>query len=469
MPMRFISMVLVLLGISLWGSLSSCNKQVILSKSNLTFSTDTLVFDTVFTTVGSTTKAFKIYNPETKSLKIDAIELMGGANSVYRINIDGVPGDAKEEIILEGKDSLFIFVEVTLNSNGGNQPLIIEDSIRFQTNGKNQYVKLAAWGQDAYFHYSNFQAQIFDLNEGTWPTDKPHVIYGAAVVDSSKTLTIAAGTKVYLHKNALLYIYKGALQIEGELGNEVVFQGDRLEQDYQDVSGQYYGIYFHEALPSSINYAILKNGTSGVHLYSEDPSNSGYTLQLSNTKIFNEARYGVFLFAGAKVKAENCVLSHNGTHALLVLQGGSFHFNHCDLLGFGASTNPAVGISNYYTNQAENQTYVSSIEEGVFQNCVLDGSLKTELAIDTIQMTGVVLNFDFSYSLIKSEVTYTDSFYGAQIFWNKPTLFTKPNERDFTFSASSFLNNNGISTSVFNDILGQARNNPPDIGAYESQ
>lgn len=467
MPMRLIYLVLVVLGFSLWGSLSSCKKQVILSKAHLEFSTDTLVFDTVFTTVGSTTKALKIYNKDQKSLKIDAIELMGGAQSVFRLNIDGIPADLQEDLILEAQDSLFIFVEVTLNSNGGNQPLIIEDSIRFRTNGKDQFVKLAAWGQDAYFHYTNFQANIFDLNEGVWPNDKPHVIYGAAIVDSSKTLTIPAGTKVHLHKNALLYVYKGALQIEGELGNEVVFQGDRLEQDYQDVSGQYYGIYFHEALPSSINYAILKNGTSGVHLYSEDPSNTGYTLALTNTQIYNEARYGVFIYAGARVKAENCLISKNGTHALLVLQGGSFNFNHCNLLGYGASTNPAVGISNYFTNYQLEETYVSSIEEGILKNCVVDGNLKTELAIDTIQMTGVVLNFDFSYSLFKSEQTYTDSFYGNNIFWNKASGFNNPSERDFTFNLNSFLSNNGISSSVFNDILGQARNNPPDIGAYE--
>lgn len=465
--MRLIYLVLVVLGFSLWGSLSSCNKQVILSKAHLEFSTDTLVFDTVFTTVGSTTKALKIYNKDQKSLKIDAIELMGGTQSVFRLNIDGIPADLQEDLILEAQDSLFIFVEVTLNSNGGNQPLIIEDSIRFRTNGKDQFVKLAAWGQDAYFHYTNFQANIFDLNEGVWPNDKPHVIYGAAIVDSSKTLTIPAGTKVHLHKNALLYVYKGALQIEGELGTEVVFQGDRLEQDYQDVSGQYYGIYFHEALPSSINYAILKNGTSGVHLYSEDPSNTGYTLALTNTQIYNEARYGVFIYAGARVKAENCLISKNGTHALLVLQGGSFNFNHCNLLGYGASTNPAVGISNYFTNYQLEETYVSSIEEGILKNCVVDGNLKTELAIDTIQMTGVVLNFDFSYSLFKSEQTYTDSFYGNNIFWNKASGFNNPSERDFTFNLNSFLSNNGISSSVFNDILGQARNNPPDIGAYE--
>ena len=154
--MRILFGFLVACCLLFWGTLSSCNKQVLLSKSNLTFSTDTLVFDTVFTTVGSTTKSFKIYNPDQRSLKIEEIELMGGENSVYRINVDGTPGALHTDLLLEAKDSLFVFVEVTLQVNNTTNPLIIEDSVRFRTNGKDQYVKLAAWGQDAYFHYSNF-------------------------------------------------------------------------------------------------------------------------------------------------------------------------------------------------------------------------------------------------------------------------------------------------------------------------
>jgi hypothetical protein len=160
------------------------------SKENLSFSVDTVVFDTVFTTVGSTTKQFKIYNPSSKSIQIDEIELMGGEQSPFRLNVDGEKGMFLENMVLEGKDSLYAFVEVTLSANAQSQPLIIEDSIRFRTNGKDQYVKLAVWGQDAYFHYK-------DLNEGIWPNDKPHVIYGYAAVDSSKSLTIQAGTNIH--------------------------------------------------------------------------------------------------------------------------------------------------------------------------------------------------------------------------------------------------------------------------------
>jgi hypothetical protein len=87
--------------------------------------------------------------------------------------------------------------------------------------------------------------------------------------------------------------------------------------------------------------------------------------------------------------------------------------------------------------------------------------------MDTIQMAGVQLNFDFDYSVFKSETTYTDPFYGSQLFWNMAPLFVNPAERDFSFTSNSSLSNKGISSTVFTDILGQARNNPPDIGAIE--
>jgi hypothetical protein len=445
-------------------TMQSCNKSVLLSKKNLSFSVDTLVFDTVFTTIGSTTQQFKIYNNDKRTIHIDEIELMGGTDSPFRMNIDGVQGTIVKDIDIESQDSLFAFVEVTLGINGQNLPLIIEDSIRFRTNGVDQYVKLAVWGQDAYFHYK-------DLNEGTWPNDKPHVIYGYAAIDSAKTLNIQAGTDIYLHKNAILYVYKSTLNINGTLGNEVTLQGDRLESIYDDVSGQYYGIYFQEARPSTINYAIIKNGTSGVHLFSEDPGNSGYTLTLTNTTITNCARYGTFIYSGAKVKAENCVISKNGNHALLVLEGGDFFFNFCDLLGYGngdAST-PAVGISNYYNDYENGVTNIGSINEGRIINSVIWGNLSSEIVFDTIPDAAINLNFDIRNCVIKRENPATENYYTG-IQWNTDPFFKDVDISDFTFIAiNSPLNNQGNPAFwIPTDILGISRSSStPDLGAYE--
>jgi hypothetical protein len=461
------SYIIALLLLIIAANLSSCKKSLIFSKGNLNFSIDTLVFDTVFTTIGSTTNKFKIYNTENRTILIEEIELVGGENSPFRINIDGLSGTKMSDIELEGKDSLFAFVDVSLNVNGQTLPMIIEDSIRFRTNGVDQYVKLAVWGQDAYFHYK-------DLNEGVWANDKPHVIYGYAAVDSAKTLEIQSNTDIYLHKNALLYVYKGTLNINGALNQEVTFQGDRLETSYDDVSGQYYGIYFHEARPSSINYAIIKNGTSGVHLFSRNTDFTDYTLKLTNSIIENNARYGVFIYSGAKVKAENCLITKNGNHALLVMEGGDFFFNHCNLLGYGTgeSATPAVGISNFYNDYSTGTQNLGSINEGKIYNSVIYGNQTSEIVFDTIPYAGVTLSFDIRSCLIKRTTAATENYYSA-IFWNNNPLFTDVTLDNYLFPTSSTLNGNAdpILTSLLTfplDIKGNVRSGTPDIGAFEN-
>ena len=443
--------------------LTGCKKDVFYSNGNLSFSADTVVFDTVFTTVGSTTKRLRLYNTSNRNLKIDEIELMGGESSPFRINVDGLSGTVFGGMEIEANDSMWVFVEVTLDPNGGTLPMIMEDSIRFQTNGTDQFVVLAAWGQDAYFHYN-------DVNSGTWPNDKPHVIYGFAGIDVGQTLTIPAGTDIYLHNNSLIYVYQGALNIEGTFDEPVTLQGDRLEPDYDDVSGQFYGIYFEKALPSTINYVNIKNGISGIHLFGEASGNPGYTLELSNSTIQNCSRYGTFIFDGAKLKAENSIISNNGIHAFLLLRGGDFNFNHCHLLSFanGDNVGGAVGITNYY------QDTIGPIHEGTITNSVIYGNGDYEVVMDTLTQGTITL--DFQRNLIRADVPFTDAFYTNGNIWNTNPLFTDPSTYDYTWSSNSPLNNSGDSAfgltlglNPGTDITGTTFRDPvsPDIGAYE--
>ena len=108
----------------------------------LLFSVDTLSFDTIFSTIGSTTKQFLVYNPNNEALKIESIVLASGGNSGFRFNVDGRKGESFQGIDIWKKDSLYISVEITVNPNGANQPIVIEDSMLFLTNGIKQSVLL---------------------------------------------------------------------------------------------------------------------------------------------------------------------------------------------------------------------------------------------------------------------------------------------------------------------------------------
>lgn len=440
-----------------------------MSTGALDFSLDTVVFDTVFTTVGSSTKLFKIYNRSSRPVDVENIYLENGENSPFRFNLDGLSGIQFSDIQIPGNDSLFGFVEVTLGENNQLNPLIIEDKIHFVTNGIEQEVQLAAWGQDAYFH----DREIIVGSSVIWPNDKPHVIYGFAAVDSAKSLTIQEGTKVHLHKNSLLYVYKGELHINGNLNNKVVFEGDRLEPFYDDVKGQYYGIYFEKALPSTIDHTIIKNGTAGIHVFSEDANNTDYTVTVRNTEIFNCSSYGIFNYSGGRVKGENLNIHNNDLYAYFLLEGGDYDFRHCQFLGYGTDGNqPAVAIKNYFTRD-DGITYIGEVNEGNFYNSVIYGSGDNQLVYDTITQNGnVTIDYDFRNNAIKGTSQSGQSGFIDNL-WNIDPLFESTEDKIFKIISTSPLRNAGNDTfintaNLVNDIEGNERiDGQPDIGVYE--
>src|SRR5690606_3448513 len=109
---------------------------------------------TVFTTVGSITERIKIYNPYDKTVEISSIYLELGSGSNFKLNADGQPGKLVENISIAPFDSIFVFIEVTVDPNGGTTPMVIEEKLMIETQQNRQSVQLIAWGQDAYFYPS---------------------------------------------------------------------------------------------------------------------------------------------------------------------------------------------------------------------------------------------------------------------------------------------------------------------------
>ncbi len=452
----------MILSLALFGG---CKKNGTYSNDHLGFSNDSVLFDTIFTTVGSTTKKLKIYNNSNFKLKVEEIELMGGANSPFRINVDGISGITHGDLDIPGNDSLFIFVEVTLVVNNGTNPLIISDSIRFKTNGVNQYVNLDVWGQDAYFHAN-------EVVSGTWANDKPHVLYGDVAVgypgiDSSLNLTIPQGTNIYCHKNSRLIVYKSSLDIQGTLGNEVTFQGDRLESFYDDVTGQWWGILMVEAQTSNIDYAIIENASVALQV---DSTMDATTLNLNNSIIDNGNFFNLNINAGAVVNANNCLFGRAGIASVYLFAGGEYHFNHCDFVNYwaGSRGGPAIAIVNWW--EFENSIFCRPILNSEFNNCIAYGNSDKEWVVDTVDCG--TIDFQVNNSVLKNDEPYSDVTYSnyTNIKWNEDPLFTDASLNDFHLESGSSCEAAGLplAPAIPFDIEGNAYNgSSPAAGCYK--
>ena len=476
----------ILVGLALFSS--SCRKDVLSADGALTFSADTVIFDTVFTTVGSITRQFKIYNPSSDEVNISSIMLAGGQQSKYRMNLDGVAGIAFSNIAIPGKDSLFVFVDVTLDPNNLTQPAIVTDSILFNTNGNIQDVDLVAFGWDADFTFPT----VFNNPIGpytfldcdiTWTSTKPHVIYGWAVVPDGCTLTIEAGARVYSHKNSGIIVDEGGtLIVNGTPQNQVVFASDRLDDFYEDQAGEWNTIWLYAgSVNNEIHGAIIKNGNIGIRVDSL-AANSNPNLVVTNTIIENMA--GISLLSiEATIEAYNCVFGNAGQYSAALTRGGTYDFYHCTFGNYwfnGNRQTPALLLNNWIESQGSVFTY--DLNRAYFGNCIVYGNNLSELGLD--RNNASAFNFEFDNCLLKIDFNAQDpidinnvnEFH--DIIYNENPNFVEPSEQNFsldTLSPAMNAGNIGITNVdvgiMGTDVIGNFRpfGSNPDIGAYERQ
>ncbi len=465
---------------------SSCKKDVFNSDGALDFSVDTVIFDTVFTTIGSVTRQFKIYNRNSDEVTISSIMLAGGTQSKYRMNVDGNLGVAFSNITIPGKDSLFVFVDVTLDPNNFNDPAIVTDSVVFNTDGVIQDVDLVAFGWDADFIYPN----VFDNPIGpyrfldcniTWTPAEPHVIYGWAVVPEGCTLTIEAGTRVYSHHSSGIIVDEGGtLIVNGTPQNQVIFASDRLDDFYEDQAGEWNTIWLYAgSLNNVINGALIKNGNIGVRVDSLQ-ANSNPNLTMENTIIENMAGLSILSIEGS-IEAKNCVFGNAGQYSAALTRGGNYEFIHCTFGNYWVNGNrqtPALLLNNWI--EADGSVFTYNLNRAYFGNCIIYGNNPTELGLD--RNVASTFNFEFDNCLMKLDFDEEDPIDISNVaefhemIYNENPEFVDPSDQNFdldTLSAAFNVGKVSITNdaSLFSDVIGNSRvfGPKPDLGAYERQ
>jgi hypothetical protein len=485
---------------------ASCRKDFdaeLLTSGELGFSKDTVYLDTVFTNIGSSTYNLKVYNKSNKAISIPSVKLGNGEESFYRLNVDGQPGKIFSNVEILANDSLYVFIETTINYSKISNP-IYTDAIVFDTGLKTQSIELVTLVQDAHFLYptkgsngiietielgidsegEQIKIQGFELNENTtFTNEKPYVIYGYCAVKENNTLTIEAGSRIYFHANSGLIVNKNAtISINGELGNEILFEGDRLEPEFSNISGQWGAIWLRAGSKNnSINHAIIKNASIGVlsdSIYGSSPS-----LTLKNTQIYNSSNFGI-LGRETHIEGENLVINNSGQSSLACTIGGTYKFTHSTFANYWSNTirqYPTVLINNYFSYNENSVEVIETrdLKSVEFTNCIIDGSNAIELLLDKVG--NGVFNYSFKNNLIKfndtdntfsgvAEYNFENTDFFLNNIFNENAHFKSVWNNELIVGENSAGNQKANSSGTFQvpiDILGVERSSPGDIGAYQ--
>lgn len=490
----------VVLTLALFLSVGSCKKDNYSTSGNLNLSvsTDTIMFDTVFTSLGSITKRVKIRNHESEKVNLTSIYVENNPGQTFKINVDGVFKDMVNDIDIYPNDSIFIFIEATIDPNSNANPFIIEDDLVVNANNTEKRVHLVAWGQNAHYYYKETADTFFNEdgdtlllshirfdNDTTLTNDLPHIFYSSIVVRNNATLTISEGARIHLRHNSSVFVHDGGkLHINGSGygDNRVIIAGSRLDDAYVNRPGQWGVIRIcQDAGESWIKNAEIRNGTIGCYLggpFIAEVFDVSLTpkLTIENSIVTNMNQYGLLLQAG-ETKIINSEISDCGEIAIFNYIGGKCEILHSTIANyFSGRGTVSMALTNHVTDD-DNNVYFQKPLEFSMTNSILYGSYKTELVLNSKE--GEIFDVNFNTSLIRAEedkdldLTDTDIF--TNCIFNEDPLFIRTYDSrisDYqldTLSAAQNQANPTFSGLVPIDLVGNSRliDSQADLGAYE--
>jgi hypothetical protein len=408
-----------------------------------------------------------VYNPYNDAVRISSVKLAGAGQSPYIININGSPNEASN-IIIEPNDSMYIFVQALIKSTGIDLPLIIKDSILFNINGTQQDVKLITYAQDVFLLKDSV------IKTQTWSGEKPYLIYGNLTLDSANTLYITPGVKVYMHRDANLYL-KGNIQAIGTFSNPIVISQDRFDDDYKIIPGQWGGIYLIPGTGSNkLEWVTIENGTTGLQL-GDHQYNNPISIDLSNV-IIRDMSYACLIAYRSSIYGSNCLIANARNYTCYLTAGGTFQFYHSTFANYYSWCDyrqndlPTLYISNYLEKENQTNQYDNfDVENSFFRNCIIYGEQQNELELDF--KTGAT-DVTFDYCIIRGENTNTYKNKFTNSLWNKDPKFKNGEYLNFKLDTLSPAKDAGKlewGTFAPYDLNNKNRMNDksPDLGAYE--
>lgn len=443
---------------------AACRKSEIIDYSpnlKLQFSTDSILFDTVFTDKGSTSRSLKVFNYNKNSIIISDIKLLGGSQSAFKININGIATDDLKDIKIQGNDSIYVFVKAFIDPTNDDSPFLAEDKLTFSLNGKTDTIPLIAYGQNAIYLKDAYFAQ-----NTTFGKNKPYIFLNDAIVGTNTTLNLEAGARLYFHKNAKLYV-AGSLQANGTLQDSITMSSDRMERIYSDEAGQWGGVHLlKSSFDNQINYTTLKNAIVGIRVDSLS-NNNNPKLLLTNSIIKNHEVAGVLGYT-ASITGINNLMYNCGQFLVIGLYGGDYRFYQNTLADYNYNF-PRKSPSVYFSDNLEDQSTSSKALQAVFTNNIIYGSLIREVDFNQIGTNPYIINF--GNNLIKSDVQTlgnTNLYNQDPLFLDaRKEIYRLPNNSPAAALGQDLSTNPYFNTYLNKDLLGKNRTFPSTLGCYQ--
>ena len=386
----------------------------------LSFSTDTVAFDTVFTTMGSVTKQFIVYNRNTNAVVISRI--WQDAANEFKVNVDGESDLSRtSDWMLRGHDSLIVFVKVYIDPTKQNSPVLVEDNLHFAVNGKEQAVHFEAYGQDVHLIKSKGRLTVRD--DYTFEADKPYLIYDTVAV--RKQMTFKPGARLYFHNNALLLAY-GNVDARGTIDEPIILRGDRIDMLYDSVpyafvSGMWSGVYLMDeksapAKTYTFDYVEILSANVGLYCFSEKSENLPQ-LRLTNSRIHNHAVYGLVV-QRMDATVVNSEIS-NASAFCTYLSGGRHTFIHSTIAAYFNSTTvriqpvPREDVAAVYINNVSKNNVPT---DATFRNCIVSGVRRNNLVVAT--PLPKYYEDTISYNYLKADTVQTVAAFD-NVYWQE--------------------------------------------------
>lgn len=430
----------------------------------LSFSTDTIQFDTVFSgsaeQVKNITKRLMIYNPHERALEIASITLGKGNSSQYSLIVNGQEGALRENQLLLGGDSLLVLVNLLVPPTGNSKPFLVNDAIIIEVNGNVQEVKLWAYGQDAIF----IPKGVVPCSQ-VWAGETPYIIQDTVWVGPGCTLTVEKGVQLFFNNHAALMI-EGTLKVLGNPEETVNFSNSRL--DIKNGAGLWGGINFLQgSTDNEIYFAVIRNAVTGVMINTPDMDTLP-DLIIGHSKIENMAKYGIYA-QNSDLYVYNSLINTAYENVAKHEGGGNYTYEHCTMvnypiLGFN-SQQPSVVFSEEAL--VEGETERNPLKVKLYNNIIWSGASLTYESDLGLYAEGTDYLLDQGYNLIRS--TDSSQEINNNILNALPDFpkFVKISEYDYRLQEGSPAIDQGVSVDMSIDIQGNERDSDPDIGAYE--